>query len=97
MEKCGENREKNHGEFRTDHVKISPFSPFFAIGSPRYNMKPKGKTRVKTSRGKMSHFMTSYPFHNSINNRAKSRGKMSHFAKFYLLSSQRNYTVKNEG
>ena len=26
-----------------------------------------------------------------------SRGKMSHFATFYPLSSQRNYTVKNEG
>ena len=41
------------------------------------HMKRKIKTRDKTSRGKMSHFMTFYPFHYSINNRAKTRGKMS--------------------
>ena len=28
----GGNGEKNHGEFRSDHVKISPLSPFYAIG-----------------------------------------------------------------
>ena len=33
----GKNGEKNHGELRSDHVKISPFSPFYAISSPRYN------------------------------------------------------------
>ena len=30
----GENGEKNHGELRSDHVQISPFSPLYAIGRP---------------------------------------------------------------
>ena len=33
MGKMGKNGEKTHGEFMSDHVKISLFSPFYAINS----------------------------------------------------------------